>query len=98
MYFSWQCPIQELPDRFADFAMMGLKREMSSIKEVNISIGIVAPESLGAGRQKEWIVLSPDREQRRLFRAEVVLKLRIKRHITGIVQEKIQLNFVIPRP
>jgi hypothetical protein len=40
MYFGWQCPIQELPNRFADFVMMGLKREMSSIKEVDFSIGI----------------------------------------------------------
>src|SRR5215469_689899 len=78
--------------------MMGLKREMSSIKKVNISIGIVALESLGAGRQEEWIVLSPDREQRGFLRAEVVLKLRIEGHITGIVQEQVQLNFVIPRP
>ena len=78
--------------------MVGLKREMSGIKEVNLSIGIVAFESLGAGRQEEGIILSPDREQRRLFRSEVVLKLRIKRHIAGIVQEEIQLNFVIPRP
>jgi hypothetical protein len=37
---GWQCPIQELPNRFADFVMMGLKRKMSSIKEVDFSIGI----------------------------------------------------------
>ena len=77
--------MQELPYRFADFAMMGFKREMSSIKEVNFSIGIVALKSLGAGRQEEWIVLSPDREQRGPFGAEVFLKLRIKGDIAGIV-------------
>ena len=57
--------------------MVGLKREMSGIKEVNLSIGIVAFESLGVRRLEEGIILSPDREQRRPFRAEVVLKLRI---------------------
>src|SRR5215831_2235092 len=87
--FCWQYFVQELTDFVANLTRVRLQREMPGLKEMDLGIRIVALESFGAGRQEEWIVLSPNREQRWLPRAEIVLKLRVKRDIACIVQEEV---------
>jgi len=70
---------------------------VSGIKELNFAIRVVTPEGLCAWRQKERIV-TPDREQRRLLRSEILLELRVQGDIACVVQEKVELNLVIPGP
>ena len=60
-------------------------------------VGIVVIERLGARWKKEWIVLAPNRQQRRLVPAEIILILlecRIKREAARVVEKLIQLDFV----
>ena len=48
--------------------------EVSGIKEANDRARVVPLERFGAGRQEEWIVLAPHRQEWRLVRTEVFLK------------------------
>src|SRR5258708_40096500 len=73
---------------------MRLQREMAGVEEANERTGNIAPESLGAGRQKERIVLAPHRQQWRLVGAEVVLESRIERDVALVVAEQIELDLV----
>src|SRR3984885_1080633 len=67
---------------------------MAGVKEANPRTGNVAPEGLGAGRQKERIVFAPRRQQWRLVGAEVVLESRIERNVALVVAEQIQLDLI----
>src|ERR1700733_4234349 len=73
---------------------MRLQREMAGVKKTNARAGNVAPEGLGAGRQKERIVLAPHRQQWRLVGAEVVLESRIECNVAVVVAEQIQLDLI----
>jgi hypothetical protein len=53
---------------------MRFQREMAGVEEADNRTRIVPLESLGAGRQKERVVLAPHRQERRLVRAEVFLE------------------------
>src|SRR5207245_10844224 len=77
-----------------DLFGMRLEREMAGVEEANDRTGNVAPESFGAGRQKERIVLAPHSQEWRLVRAEVVLESRIERNIALVVAEQVQLDLV----
>jgi hypothetical protein len=66
------------------------QREVPSVEETNDRTGNVALERLGTGRQKERIVLAPHREDRRLVRAEVLLKSRVERDVALVVAEQVQ--------
>ena len=84
---------QELADRCGDFARVGFKSEMPGVEEANRSLGYIAPERLGTGRQKEGIVLSPCGQERRPLGAKVVLKLRVQGDVALVVTEQVQLHF-----
>ena len=77
---------------------MRLQREMAGVEETDVRIRNVALECLGAWRQEERIVLAPDRQQRRLVRAEIILESRIERDVALVVAEQIELDFVGARP
>lgn len=79
----------------SDLGRVGFKSKMASVVEVDLGSGIIALERFGTWGQEKRVVFAPNGQQRWLFRPEVFLELRIKRYVTGIVQEQIQLNFVI---
>lgn len=60
-----------------DFVQMRFKREMARFGKVYLELWQVAAESFRTLRPAEGVVLAPDRECRRLVRAEVVLELGI---------------------
>ena len=95
---SLHVSFQEILDGIRDLLDVCFECKVSGIVEVNLGVRIVTPESLCTRRQKEWIVLAPDRKQRRLLRSEILLELRVKRDIACVVQEKVELNLVIPGP
>ena len=74
---------------------MRLQRKMACVVEMHLGSRVITFERLRARRQKERVVLAPDREQRRAFRAEVLLELRIERNVAGVIQEQVELDFVI---
>ena len=73
---------------------MRFQREVARIEEANIGTRDVAPIGFGSGRQEEWVVASPDRQQRRLTIAEISLELRIERDVAGIVEHQWFRGFV----
>src|ERR1700681_2230563 len=85
---------EEFADGCGDLRGVRLQREMAGVKEADDRIGNVAPERLGAGRQKERIVLAPHREEGRLVRAEIVLESRIERDVALVVAEQVELDLV----
>src|SRR5438128_6841261 len=96
--FHLELPPQEVTNGTGDFLMMCFQSEVASFIEAHFGAGNVAFEGFCARRQKERIVLAPDGEQRRLFRAEVFLELGIERDVARIVQKQIELNLVVARP
>ena len=76
---------------------MRLQREMTGVKELHHGVRIVALERFGAGRNEEGIVLAPDREERRLVLAELVLEGRIERDVALVVAKQIELHVVRAR-
>jgi len=78
--------------------MMGFQREVAGVVEVYFCVRVVALKRLGPGRQKEWVVLPPNREQRRLVGSEILLKLWIERNVAGIIQEQVELDLIIAGP
>src|SRR4030095_1883062 len=85
-------------DRRRDLCSMRLQREMPRVEEADDSIRNIALERLGTGRQEERVVLPPDREQRRLVRAEIFVEPRVQRDVSGVVEEQIELDLVIAGP
>src|SRR5580692_12794440 len=70
---------------------------MSSIEELDPRLRYVLSKRLGPGGDKKGIVLSPDRQQRRLSLPKVVLKRRIELDVRFVIEEQIQLNVFVPR-
>ena len=65
---------------------------MSRVVEDDLGVRIITAVSLRPGREKERIVLSPYGESRRAMRAEVLLKLRIKRDVAFVIADEVELN------
>src|SRR3984885_7543508 len=85
---------QEVANGRGDLRGMRLQREVPGVKEPHHRVRDVAPERLGAGRQEERIVLPPHRQEARLMGPEVVLKCRVKRDVTLVVTEQVELHLI----
>src|SRR3954452_3191132 len=88
---------QEGTNAVRDFLRVRLQREMTGVKELHQGVRIIALERFGAGRNKEWVVLAPDREERRRVLAEIVLEGRIERDVALVVAEQVELHIVRAR-
>src|SRR5712672_4587327 len=66
--------VQEVADAFRDFAGMRFQGKVAGVEEANNRARNIALERLGTRRQKEWVVLAPHRQERRLVPAEVFLE------------------------
>src|SRR5262249_43596227 len=93
----FQDPLQESLDLASNFVRMSLQREMTRVEEMDLCVRNVACERVRSSRQKERIILSPDRQQGWPVLAKESLKLRIKRDIACVIQKQVELDFVISR-
>src|SRR5215472_4021798 len=91
-------PLKELENFPADFGPMSFQRKMAGIEEMDFRLGIVPRERLRARRQEERIIPAPNRQQRRTLLAEILLELRIQRHVACVIQEEVKLYLLITRP
>ena len=66
--------------------MVGFQREVTGLVEVHFGVRIVALERFGPRGQKEWIILAPRRQKRRLLSAEIFLELGIERDVARVIQ------------
>src|SRR6516225_8604909 len=73
---------------------MRFEREVPGVIKVHLGLRDISLERFGAGRKKEGVVFSPDRQQGRLVLPEIFLKLRIERYVACIILKKIELYFV----
>src|SRR5262249_12537670 len=85
---------EEVADRGRDVFGMRLEREMAGVEEADDRAANVALEGLGTGRQEERIVLAPDRQQRWLMPAEILLERGVQRDIALVVADQVQLDVV----
>src|SRR6516164_1783870 len=86
---------EEVADDGRDLWSLAFEREMTRFEQMDLGIRIVLPERLGTGGQEKRIVLAPHGQQRRPLRTEILLEFGIKRDITLVVAEQIELDFVI---
>ena len=59
---------------------------------MDLGLRKIALVGLRAGRDKEWIVLAPNRQQRRLVLAEILLETRVERDSRPIAQHEVELD------
>src|SRR5690348_816541 len=78
--------------------MMGFQREVTGVVEVYFGVRVVPLKRLSPGRQKERVVLTPDRQQWWPFCTEVLLELRVERDVACIVQEQVELDLIVAGP
>src|SRR5207302_4841072 len=88
-FFSPRCAIEsaseEIQNRLGNLLLMRFQGEVAGVVKMHFGIRDVALEGIGAGGQKERIVLAPHRQQRWRVLAEIFLELGIECHIAGIV-------------
>ncbi len=59
--------MKEINDQFGNLRVVALQSKMAAGHEMYLSIGQVALEGIGSGRDERRIVLSPYSKQRRLI-------------------------------
>src|SRR5208337_559428 len=84
--------IEKFSNRFGDFLMMCLQREVAGVVEMDLSARVIAFERFRARRQEKGIVLAPHCQHGWAFASEVLLEPGIKRDIAGIIQKQVQLD------
>ena len=89
--------LQEIADALSDFAGVRFQREVTRVEKAHNSARIVALERLGARRNKERVILASYGQQRRLVRAEVLLKRRIERDVAFVITEQVELDVISAR-
>jgi hypothetical protein len=88
---------EEVADDRRNFRAQAFEGEVTGVEEVNFRVRVVPPEGLGARRQKERIVLSPDCESRGTMSADVFLESGVERDIAVVVTKQIELDLVVAR-
>src|SRR5262249_17598131 len=88
---------EEVFNRRGNFHDVCLNCEMTCIKELDLCVRQVFSKRLGSRRNKERIILAPDRKQWRLRLTKIFLKFRIELHIRCVVEKQIQLNLFVSR-
>src|SRR5579863_9496563 len=69
---------------------------MTRIQKLDTGVRNILPICLGPCGKEEWIVLAPNRQQRRLRLSEIVVKSWIEFHIRGVIAKQVELNIFIP--
>jgi len=72
--FRRELAAQEFANGLANFLVVGFQSEVPRLEEAHDRTGNITLERLGAGRQKERVILAPRRQKRRLVLAEVLLE------------------------
>src|SRR5258708_25386062 len=67
---------------------------MAGVEGAQISVWNVAPERLGARRQKKRVGLAPSCQKRRLVLAKIGLEFGIQRDVALVVAEQVELHFI----
>src|SRR4051794_5288373 len=86
---------EKLPDALRDELARILKGKVAGIDEVQFSLRDIPLVGFRSFHREEWIVRSPDNEHARLFSAEVLVPIVVKRNVRLIVVKKVELNGVV---
>lgn len=76
---------------------MSLEGEVSGIEQDHLRTGNVSLVRLRARGNEERVILTPDREQRRLLLAKILLEAGVSIDIVTIVVENVELDVGVPR-
>src|SRR5580692_2465688 len=84
--------VEEFAHSFGDLFNVRLECEVSRVHKSDRGGRKILLIRLGTCRDKEGIVLSPDRHERRPVLTEVFVELRIRRDVVSVIEVKIQLD------
>jgi len=88
---------QKLPHGCRDLFDVSFGCKVARIEQLHGCVWVVAAVSFGARRNEKRIVLTPDRQKRRLPFPKILLKCRVKFQIR-VVEEEVQLDFHVAGP
>jgi hypothetical protein len=83
---------KEVPHGSGYLFEVGFEGEVACVQKLHGGVGVIARRGFRAWRDEERVVLAPDREQRRLRFAEVLLEGRVEFYVVSVVEKEIQLN------
>jgi len=87
--------VQELDNISANFLQVGLEWEVSAIDELDFGIGDVLLEGFSTRRDEDGVVLAPDGEHGGFRFTEVLLEIRVKGLVRGVIREDIELDLSV---
>lgn len=87
---------EELPHQQGDGVPVGLQGEVPGAEQVVFERLQVSLVWLGSSSGEDLVVLSPNDQQRRLVLAEVLLPFRVQCRVAAVVEEQVELDFVVP--
>ena len=88
--------VEELFHRGGNFDNVRLGCKMPGIQELDPRRYVLS-KCLGPRGNEKGVVLTPNRQQRRLSLPKVILKRRIELHVRCVIEKQIQLNVFVPR-
>jgi len=71
-----------------------IQGKMSRVEQMDLGVWYIALVRLGAGRQKENVVLAPNREHGRAVLAQIGLEVGVERDVGALAQDQIELDFL----
>src|SRR5216684_5814892 len=95
MFCEWQYSFLRLHEpiyKRRNFIRFGIKREVSCVENVNLSVRYIAAIGLGLREFKREVILAPNHQQSRLPFAHPRLPLGVGVDIRAVVIEEIALN------
>jgi len=97
VFFVERQAFEEVTDKRCDLVSRFVQREMLSFQHVDFSFRHVAGIGRRAGDGEGGIVLAPNHQGRRLYRAKPVLPARIGGDVGPVVQKQRGLNIGLAR-
>ncbi|EGX99514.1 hypothetical protein AZA_38179 [Nitrospirillum viridazoti Y2] len=88
---------EDAADVARDLRHMGFQREVAGVQQMHLGVGVVPAIGVSTRRQEEGIVTAPDGQQRRPLFREIGLEGGVEGDVAGVVQEQVQLDFVVAR-
>ena len=87
---------EELPHHLGDRVAFGFQSKVAGIDQVVLDRLEVALVRFGPGGGEDRVVFTPRDQHRRLMRTEIFLPFRVQRRVAAVVEEQVELNFVVP--
>ena len=82
---------------YSDHVAIFLKRKVACVQQVECDVVEIRLLRMGTVRREEVVIIAPENQRRGLMLSEQCLPLWILRYICAVVQNHIQLHFLVSR-